>query len=249
MLEVKDLTVRVGSKVVLRGVSLTVKSSEVHAVMGPNGSGKSSLAYTIIGRPGYDVVDGDILLNGKSILGMSIDERSRLGILLAFQEPPAVKGLRVAVLATAALNKRLGTSDLTKPADPSIPEKIYSTLRHVGLPTEYAYREVNVGFSGGEKKRHELFHVLLLDPKVVILDEPDSGLDVDGVRMVADIIRELRERGKAILLITHYARLMRFVKPDEVTILYGGRVAARGGPELAEMVESKGYSFLNGGER
>lgn len=248
MLEVRDLTVRVGGKVVLRDVNLTVKAGEVHAVMGPNGSGKSSLAYTIIGRPGYEVVKGDILLEGKSVLGMSVDERSRAGILLAFQEPPAVKGLRVAVLATATLNKRLGAADLTKPADPSIPERIYSSLKRVGLPTEYAYREVNVGFSGGEKKRHELFHVLLLDPKVVILDEPDSGLDVDGVGMVAGIIKELKKQGKAVLLITHYARLMKFVKPDEVTILYNGEVAARGGPDLAEIVEEKGYSFLNGGE-
>ncbi len=249
MLEVRNLTVKVEERVVLRGVSLSVNAGEVHAVMGPNGSGKSSLAYTIIGRPGYEVIEGDILLNGKSVLEMSIDERSRAGILLAFQEPPAVKGLRVAVLATAALNKRLGAPDLTKPADPSIPERIYSILERVGLPSDYAYREVNVGFSGGEKKRHELFHVLLLDPKVVILDEPDSGLDVDGVRMVAEVIKELKNRGKAILLITHYARLMRFVKPDEVTILYNGEVAARGGPELAERVEAEGYSFLNGGGR
>lgn len=249
MLEVKNLTVRVEEKVVLRGVSLSVNAGEVHAVMGPNGSGKSSLAYAIIGRPGYEVIEGDILLNGKSILDMSIDERSRAGILLAFQEPPAVKGLRVAVLATAALNKRLGVTDLTKPADPSIPKRIYSILERVGLPSDYAYREVNVGFSGGEKKRHELFHVLLLDPKVIILDEPDSGLDVDGVKMVAEVIKELKNRGKAILLITHYARLMRFVKPDEVTILYNGKVTARGGPDLAERVEAEGYSFLNGGER
>ncbi len=245
-MEVRNLTVKIEEKVVLRDINLSVRDGKVHAVMGPNGSGKSSLAYTIIGRPGYEVIEGDILLNGKSILEMSIDERSRAGILLAFQEPPAVKGLRVAVLATAALNKRLGASDLTKPADPSIPNKIYSLLERVGLPSDYAYREVNVGFSGGEKKRHELFHVLLLDPKVIILDEPDSGLDVDGVRMVADIIKELRDKGKAILLITHYARLMRFVKPDEVTILYDGKVAARGGPELAERVEAEGYSFLNG---
>ena len=249
MLEIKDLTVRVEGNQVLQGVDLSVGPGDVHAVMGPNGSGKSSLAYTIIGRPRYEVVRGDILLDGKSIIDMSIDERSRAGILLAFQEPPAVKGLRVAVLATAALNKRLGALDLTKPADPNIPEKIYSILERVGLPSEYAYREVNVGFSGGEKKRHELFHVLLLDPKVVILDEPDSGLDVDGVRMVAEVIKELRNQGKAILLITHYARLMRFVKPDEVTILYDGKVAARGGPELAERVEAEGYSFLNGGGR
>lgn len=249
MLEVRKLTVKVGGKRVLRDVSLSVGGGEVHAVMGPNGSGKSSLAYAIIGRPGYDVIEGDILLDGESILKMSIDERSRAGILLAFQEPPAVKGLRVSVLATAALNKKLGAGDLTKPANPGIPQKIYSALERVGLSPDYAYREVNVGFSGGEKKRHELFHVLLLDPRVVILDEPDSGLDVDGVRMVAEVIKELRSRGKAILLITHYARLMRFVKPDEVTILYDGKVAARGGPELAERVEAEGYSFLNGDGR
>lgn len=245
MLEVVDLKVNVNGKEILKGVSLRVDEGSVHAVMGPNGSGKSTLAYTIMGRPSYKVVGGDIILDGESILDLSPEERSLKGLFLAFQEPVSIPGVKIGTFIIAALNKRLGSTDLTRIKDPFMLKKIYDSLERVGLNKEYLTRELYVGFSGGEKKRGELFQALLLDPKVVILDEPDSGLDVDGVRMVAEIIREFRSRGKAVLLITHYARIFNYIKADKVTILFDGRVAARGGVELVHRIENEGYGFLN----
>jgi len=212
--------------------------------MGPNGSGKSTLAYTIMGREAYEVTRGDILLDGRSILDHPTEERALQGLFLAFQEPPAIPGVRFSTFLIAALNKRLGGEDLTMLKDPRKIRDIYRLLEELGLPKDVLGRELYVGFSGGEKKRAEMLQALLLDPKVVILDEPDSGLDVDGVRKVADIIRDLRDKGKAILLITHYARLLEYVEPDQVTVLADGRVVAAGGPELARLVEEEGYQAI-----
>ena len=245
VLEVVDLRVSVNGKEILKGVSLKVSEGSVHAVMGPNGSGKSTLAYTIMGKPSYKVVGGDILLNGESILDLPPEERSLKGLFLAFQEPVSIPGVKIGTFIIAALNKRSGSSDLTRIRDPFILKKIYDSLERVGLSREYLTRELYVGFSGGEKKRGELFQALLLDPKVIILDEPDSGLDVDGVKMVAEMIKEFRSRGKAVLLITHYARIFNYIEPDQVTVLLNGRVAARGGIELVHRIEREGYRFLN----
>jgi Fe-S cluster assembly ATP-binding protein len=210
LLEVKNLHVNVEGRRVLRGVSLEVKPGEVHAVMGPNGSGKSTLAYTIAGRPGYEVVSGDILLEGESIVGLEPEERALRGVFLGFQEPPPLPGVRLSTLIAAATNKRLGVDNLSRAADPRVFRRLVEALQRVGLSPEYAQRELHVGFSGGEKKRAEMLQALLVDPKVVILDEPDSGLDVDGVRKIAELIRNLRDKGKAILLITHYPRLFNY---------------------------------------
>ncbi len=249
MLEVRDLRVRVKGIEILRGISLSVKSGEIHALMGPNGSGKTTLAYTIMGREEYEVMSGDIFFEGKSILGLSTDERARLGIFLALQEPPQIPGVRVSPFLVTVLNKKIGQTDLSKPLPPPLMKEVYEYLGKVGLNKEHLSREVNLGFSGGEKKRSELLQALLLKPKLVILDEPDSGLDADGVKSVAEIIESFRKKGKGILLITHYARLLKHVKPDIVTVLHKGEVVARGGSELAERIENEGYKFLNGGNK
>lgn len=243
-LRVEDLHVRVGGKEILKGINLEVKYGEVHAVMGPNGSGKSTLAYTIMGREGYEVVKGDILLDGASIKDLDPDERALKGIFLGFQEPPSIQGVRFSTFLIAAMNKKMGSEDLTTLKDPKKLREIYRLVEEVGLDRSVLTRELYVGFSGGEKKRAEMLQALLLDPKVIILDEPDSGLDVDGVRKVAEIINKLREKGKAILVITHYARLLNYVEPEKVTVLIDGRVVASDGPELARRIEEKGYQVV-----
>lgn len=243
-LKVQNLKVRVGGKEILKGVDLELNYGEIHAVMGPNGSGKSTLAYTIMGREGYEIVEGDILFDGVSIKDLPADERALRGLFLGFQEPPSIPGVRFSTFLIAVINKRMGAPDLTTLKDPKKLREIYNLLNEVGLNRSVLSRELNVGFSGGEKKRSEMLQALLLDPKVIILDEPDSGLDVDGVRKIAEIIKELKAKGKAILLITHYARLFNFVEPDKVTVLVDGKVAATGGSELAHMIEEKGYQVV-----
>lgn len=240
----RDLTVRVGEKRVLKRVSVRIDYGKIHAIMGPNGSGKSSLAYTIMGREGYEVEEGDILLDGESILGLETHERALKGIFLGMQDPPAIPGVRLSSMIIAATNKRLGERDLMRARDPTIVKRMRLVAQGIGLGVELLQREINVGFSGGEKKRSEVLQASVLSPKVVIFDEPDSGLDVDGVRSVAEHIRSFKEQGKAVMLITHYARLLQQVKPDEVTVLLNGEVVARGGPELALMIEEKGYGIF-----
>lgn len=243
-LKVQNLKVRVGGKEILKGVDLELNYGEIHAVMGPNGSGKSTLAYTIMGREGYEIVEGDIFFDGVSIKNLTADERALRGLFLGFQESPSIPGVRFSTFLIAVINKRMGAPDLTTIKDPKKLREIYNLLNEVGLNRSVLSRELNVGFSGGEKKRSEMLQALLLDPKVIILDEPDSGLDVDGIRKIAEIIKELKAKGKAILLITHYARLFNFVEPDKVTVLVDGKVAATGGPELAHMIEEKGYQVV-----
>lgn len=240
-LEVENLTVKVKDKIVLRKVDLKVEYGTIHAVMGPNGSGKSSLAYTIMGREGYEVVEGDIRLDGESILNLETHERALKGIYIGMQDPPLVPGVKLSTLVLAATNKRRGESELTKISDPRLIKKMQLTASSIGLNTELLYREVNVGFSGGERKRSEIIQAIMLDPKVVMLDEPDSGLDIDGIKRVAEYINDLRARGKAVMLITHYARLLQHVMPDVVTVLIDGEVVARGDSKLALLVEERGY--------
>jgi Fe-S cluster assembly ATP-binding protein len=246
VLTVSQLHVKVGELNILRGVSLAARPGTLHAVMGPNGSGKSTLAYAIMGHPRYNVVKGDIMLDGESILGLSPEERSLKGIFLGMQEPPSIPGLRLSTFLLAIVNKRRGAEDLTEIRDPSIIKAINKAASKVGLPSDYLYRELNVGFSGGEKKRNELLQALLIDPKVIILDEPDSGMDVDGVKKVAQLVAEFKDQGKSVILITHYARIFSHVEPDEVSVFYKGVVAAKGGPELAYRIEREGYGFLSG---
>ncbi|MEB3779502.1 MAG: Fe-S cluster assembly ATPase SufC [Desulfurococcales archaeon] len=243
-LEVENLHVRVENKKILHGITLNVEYGSIHAIMGPNGSGKSSLAYTIMGRESYEVEEGDIRLDGESLLDLPTEERALKGIYMALQDPPQVPGVRLSTLMIAAINKKLGNPDLTRVKDPSIVKKMYKYAEELNLSRDILQREINVGFSGGEKKRSELLQALVLEPKVIILDEPDSGLDIDGVKKVANILKELKAEGKAIMLITHYARMFKYVTPDIVTVIIDGKIAVQGGPEVANLVEEKGYAYI-----
>ncbi len=246
-LRVENLKVEVEGREVLKNVNIEVKPGTIHVLMGPNGSGKSTLAYTIMGREGYTVKSGRILLGEEDITSIPTEERALKGIFLGFQEPPAIPGLRYSSFLIALYNKRRGVEDLFKIVDPRTLKRINEALVRVGLPRDVLYREVNKGFSGGEKKRSEMAQILLVEPDIIILDEPDSGLDVDGVKMIAGIIKELRDKGKGILLITHYARLLEYVNPDTVSVLYNGEIVASGGAEIAVEVERRGYqAFVSG---
>ena len=247
MLEVKNLHVTVEEKEILKGVDLKVELGKLVVVMGPNAGGKSTLAYAIMGREGYEVTDGDILFNGESILELEPDERARLGIFLAVQEPPPLPGVKGSLLVPAVIKRRRGLPMDNKMIDIKILREVRPKLQNVGLDSSYMGREVNVGFSGGEKKRFELFQALAYDPKVVILDEPDSGLDVDGVKLVARILDEMRGNGKGVLLITHNPRLLHFIEPNEVNVLIDGKIVMRGGLEVAEQVEKYGYEKVVSG--
>lgn len=246
MLEVIDLVVEVdadeGPRRVVDGVSLSVRQGEVHAVMGPNGSGKTSLLYAIAGHPSYRLVSGDIRLDGESITSLSPDKRSLKGVFLSFQSPREVPGVKLSTLIIAMHNKRSGVEDLLKVQNPRLILEARRRAQALGLPRDALRRDVNVGFSGGERKRSEVLQALLVRPRYMLLDEPDSGLDIDGVKAVARAISESASGGSGVLLVTHYARILNFVRPDRVTIIVGGRVVASGGPELADLVEREGYA-------
>jgi Fe-S cluster assembly ATP-binding protein len=250
MLEIIDVVVEVetneGPRRVVNGVSLSVKPGEVHAVMGPNGSGKTSLLYAIAGHPSYRLVSGDIRLDGESIADLSPDKRSLKGIFLSFQNPREVPGVKLSTLILAMHNKRAGVQDLLKVQNPKLILEARRRAQRLGLGSEVLRRDVNVGFSGGERKRSEVLQAVLIKPRYMLLDEPDSGLDIDGVKAVASVISESAKNGSGVLLVTHYARILNFVKPDKVTIIVDGKVAATGGPELADLVEREGYARFGG---
>src|SRR5215207_2699201 len=238
VLEIRDLHVTVGegddTKEILRGVDLTVRSGETHAIMGPNGSGKSTLAYSIAGHPKYQVTSGQVLLDGEDVLAMSVDERARAGLFLAMQYPVEVPGVSTSnFLRTAATAVRGEAPKLR-----TWVKEVKEAMSALDIDPSFAERNVNEGFSGGEKKRHEILQLTLLQPKIAILDETDSGLDVDALRVVADGVKAYRSTGDAgVLLITHYPRVLRYIKPDHVHVFTGGRIVESGGPELAERLE------------
>ena len=255
-LEIQNLHATVGDTEILKGVDLTLHSGEVHAMMGPNGSGKSTLSYVIAGHPHYEVTQGDVLLDGESILDMEADERARAGIFLAFQYPVSIPGVSVAnFLRTAVSNVRGYTS---KEADSNANGVIGSNLmpmrafrrelntkmKEFNVDSSFARRYLNDGFSGGEKKRTEVLQMAMLEPKFAILDESDSGLDIDALQVVADGINKLVTEERGFLLITHYQRILNFVKPDYVSIFFGGRIVKTGGPEVALMLEERGYTWV-----
>ncbi len=245
MLELESVEASISEKKVLRGIDLKLKQGEVIALMGPNGSGKTSLAYVIMGHPLYTLDAGRILLDGEDVTDEEADERSLKGIFLAFQSPPEIPGVRLSNLLLAAYNKRKGVEgDLLKLTDPMFLKRVNTLVEKVGLPKDILYRELNIGFSGGEKKRSEFLQAYLLDPKYVILDEPDSGLDADGLRMVGKMIAEMKESGKGILLITHYTRIFKHVEPDKVIVMYNGRIALEDGLSLALKIDEIGYKGL-----
>ena len=249
-LEIKDLHVNVEDQEILKGVSLTVKNGEIHALMGPNGSGKSTLAYALMGHPKYEIISGDVLFKGESILQMEPDERSRAGMFLAFQYPVSIPGVSVANFLRIALNARLLKDEDGNGAGPkgiSIPKfrKILKEkLALLEMDLSFAGRYLNEGFSGGEKKRTEILQMAVLEPKVAILDETDSGLDIDALRIVANGVNTLAGPEMGVLIITHYQRLLDYIKPHFVHVMLNGRVVESGGPGLALHLEEKGYDWV-----
>ncbi|GAB77189.1 iron-sulfur cluster assembly protein SufC [Austwickia chelonae NBRC 105200] len=241
-LEIRDLHVSVetdtGAKEILRGVNLTIRSGETHAIMGPNGSGKSTLAYSIAGHPKYTVTSGTATLDGEDILAMSVDERARAGLFLAMQYPVEVPGVSVSNFLRTAKTAIDGEAPKLR----TWVKDVKSAMADLKMDPAFAERDVNAGFSGGEKKRHEILQLELLKPKMAVLDETDSGLDVDALRIVSEGVNRAKTANDlGVLLITHYTRILRYIKPDYVHVFAGGRIVEEGGPELADQLEENGY--------
>ncbi|HEX3778929.1 MAG TPA: Fe-S cluster assembly ATPase SufC [Pseudonocardiaceae bacterium] len=249
-LEIKDLHVSVvtedAAKEILTGVNLTIKAGETHAIMGPNGSGKSTLSYAIAGHPKYQVTSGQVLLDGEDVLGMTVDERARAGLFLAMQYPVEVPGVSMSnFLRTAATAVRGEAPQLRKWV-----KEVKQAMTDLEIDDAFGERSVNEGFSGGEKKRHEILQLSLLRPKIAILDETDSGLDVDALRVVSEGVNRYKEAGDVgIMLITHYTRILKHIAPDFVHVFAGGRIVESGGPELANRLEDEGYVRYTGGKQ
>jgi Fe-S cluster assembly ATP-binding protein len=241
-LEIKNLHVSVatedGTKEILKGVDLVIRSGETHAIMGPNGSGKSTLAYTIAGHPKYEVTEGEIIFDGQDVLEMSPDERARAGVFLAMQYPVEIPGISVSNFLRTAKTAIDGEA----PALRTWVKEVKESMDKLRMDSAFTERSVNEGFSGGEKKRHEILQLELLKPKIAVLDETDSGLDVDALKVVSEGVNRAKEANNmGVLLITHYTRILNYIKPDFVHVFVAGKVAEEGGPELAERLEAEGY--------
>ena len=252
-LVIKDLHVAVEGKPILKGVSLTVRTGEIHALMGPNGSGKSTLANTLMGHPRYEVTAGDILFNGESMLELEADERSRRGLFMAFQYPVAIPGLSVANFLRAALNARLAPAETNgsgaMPHKKGINPKEFRALlkdkmKILKMDESFATRYLNDGFSGGEKKRAEILQMAVLKPLIAVMDETDSGLDIDALRIVSEGVNALAGPDMGVLVITHYQRILNYIKPHFVHVMVDGRLLLSGGPELALELEARGYDWV-----
>ena len=249
MLQVNNLHAQAGEKKILNGITLTVNPGEVHAVMGPNGSGKSTLAQVLAGHPAYEVTEGTVIYDGQDLLDMEPEERARAGVFLAFQYPVEIPGVTNAYFLRAALNelrKARGEEELD-PID--FMELAENRLKLVDWGPDILGRMVNAGFSGGEKKRNEILQMAILEPRLAILDETDSGLDIDALRVVASGVNQLRRPDNATIVVTHYQRLLNYIVPDVVHVLAGGRIVKSGGKELALELEARGYDWLTGGPR
>ena len=244
LLEVRGLSASVGGLEILKGVDLTVKTGEVHAIMGPNGSGKSTFANVLAGKPDYEITGGQALFQGQDLLAMEPEIRSRLGVFLAFQYPLELPGVRAWQFLKAAVDAQrvdAGEEELSARAfDRMLKEKV----EMVEIDPELVKRAVNEGFSGGEKKRNEILQMAVLQPKLAILDETDSGLDIDALRIVSDGVNQLRSESNAVVLVTHYQRILNYIAPDQVHVLMDGRIVRSGGPELAHELEERGYDWV-----
>ena len=244
MLEIKNLHVEVADRKILQGFDLSVPTGELHAIMGPNGSGKSTLAYVLAGKSGYQVTEGSVRFEGEDLLELPPDERAARGIFLAFQYPMEIPGVASMIFLRTALNalrKRRGEAELSTP---DFLRLVREKAKNLGIDQEMLKRAVNVGFSGGEKKRNEILQMALLEPKLCVLDETDSGLDIDALRIVADGVNQLRSPKRAMIVITHYQRLLDYIVPDVVHIMAKGRIVRSGGPELALELEERGYAAI-----
>ena len=243
VLEIKNLQVSVvtdaGNKEILRGVDLTIRSGETHAIMGPNGSGKSTLAYSIAGHPKYLITGGSVALDGADVLEMSVDERAKAGLFLAMQYPVEVPGVSVSNFLRTAVTAIRGEAPKVR----TWVGEVKAAMASLNIDTAFSERNVNEGFSGGEKKRHEILQMELLKPKIAILDETDSGLDVDALRIVSEGVNRVKANSElGVMLITHYTRILRYIKPDFVHVFANGKIVEEGGPELADKLEEKGYA-------
>jgi Fe-S cluster assembly ATP-binding protein len=244
MLEIKNLHVEVADRKILQGFDLSVPTGKLHAIMGPNGSGKSTLAYVLAGKSGYQVTEGSVRFEGEDLLELPPDERAARGIFLAFQYPMEIPGVASMIFLRTALNalrKRRGEAELSTP---DFLRLVREKAKNLGIDQEMLKRAVNVGFSGGEKKRNEILQMALLEPKLCVLDETDSGLDIDALRIVADGVNQLRSPKRAMIVITHYQRLLDYIVPDVVHIMAKGRIVRSGGPELALELEERGYAAI-----
>ena len=244
MLEIKDLHATINGKEILKGINLTVKTGEVHAIMGPNGSGKSTLSNVLVGHPAYEVTKGSVTFNGKDLLALSPEDRSHEGLFLSFQYPVEIPGVSMVNFMRTAVNEKRKYLGL-EPLSASEFLKLMREKRAVvELDNKLANRSVNEGFSGGEKKRNEIFQMAMLEPKLSILDETDSGLDIDALRIVAEGVNKLKTPETSCIVITHYQRLLDYIKPDIVHVLYKGRIVKTAGPELALELEERGYDWI-----
>jgi Fe-S cluster assembly ATP-binding protein len=250
MLEIRDLRVKIEEedKEILKGVNLIVPHGEVHAIMGPNGSGKSTLSYALAGREGYVITEGEVLLDGKSILDLEVDERAAAGLFLAFQYPVEVPGVATMTFLRTALNAQRKTRGEGEVSTPEFMKLVRDTAKHLGISQDMLRRAVNVGFSGGEKKRQEILQMSILQPRIAVLDETDSGLDIDALKVVSEGVNALRSPERSMIVITHYQRLLDYIVPDVVHVMAKGKVVKTGGKELALELEAKGYAEYVGEE-
>ena len=244
MLQIRNLHAAIADKEILKGIDLEIKKGEIHAIMGPNGSGKSTLSSVLVGNPNYEVTEGSVLFEGQDLLELEPEERAHLGLFMSFQYPVEIPGVSMVNFMRAALNEKRKAQGL----DPIPAAEFLKLMKQkrelVELDNKLASRSVNEGFSGGEKKRNEIFQMAMLEPKLAILDETDSGLDIDALRIVAKGVNELRSPENATIVITHYQRLLDYIRPDYVHVLYKGRIVRSGGPELALELEKKGYDWM-----
>ena len=244
MLKIENLHASIGDKEILKGISLTVNKGEIHAIMGPNGSGKSTLSSVLVGNPNYEVTGGSVTFEGEDLLELEPEERAHQGLFMSFQYPVEIPGVSMVNFMRAALNERRKAQGLDPIPAPEFLKLMKQKRELVELDSKLASRSVNEGFSGGEEKRNEIFQMAMLEPKLAILDETDSGLDIDALRIVAKGVNELRSPENATIVITHYQRLLDYIKPDFVHVLYKGRIVRSGGPELALELERRGYDWI-----
>jgi Fe-S cluster assembly ATP-binding protein len=242
LLEIKNLHASVDGKEILKGISLSIGAGEVHAIMGPNGTGKSTLSNIIAGREGYEVTSGQVLLDGRDLLALAADERARAGVFLAFQYPVEIPGVSTSAFLKTAINAKRRAGGQPEIDAMEFLKLVKAKTKALGIADDMIRRPLNVGFSGGEKKRAEVLQMTLLEPRLAVLDETDSGLDIDALKVVADGVNSLRDPGRGFLVITHYQRLLNYIVPDRVHVMAGGRIVASGGKELAEQLEAEGYA-------